>query len=1096
MRASSVPQTDETTIGTRTAPVHGDPATAEPAGGQEKLLAVSVARIELLGRFRVEIGSRSVDDGEWRLKRAALLVKLLALAPHHSLHREQAIDALWPELAPEAARNNLHQALHLARRILAVPEVLRLRKDQITLLPAGRIWTDVEAFEAAAASARQLQSVAAYRSALGLYRGDLLPSDLYEENFEARRTALRELKISLLLELGALHEGAVQPAAVEDALRQVLEIEPACEDAHVRLMRLYARAGRRQQALRQYEQLRAALRDEVDTEPAAGTLQLYRDILAGDVPATISSEAEIPGPAGGHNLPAALTSFVGRASEIAEVRRLQGESRLVTLLGPGGAGKTRLAVEAARTVVDRYRDGVYLVELASTADERLVPETVAAALGIVEHSDRSASASLVEALAGRHRLLILDNCEHVIGACAELAHDLLRACPELRILATSREALGTPGEVTAILPSLSLPPQHPPASVESLLEFDSVRLFVERARNRQQSFALTLENYLSVARICRQVEGMPLAIELAAARIGALSAGQIAARLDDALSLLTAGSRTAEPRHQTLRGAIDWSYELLDGVERALFARLAVFVGGWTLPAAEALGERDQDVLDVLSRLVDKSLVAAQRSSDDEIRYRMLEPIRQYALERLEQCSDVDDIRRRHAALFLALAEEAEPQLIKADQAAWMERLEAEHDNLRAALQWCLHTDRDETAIRLAASIWRFWYTRGHLHEARGWLRRLLAQTDPTNIQPELWVKGLGAAAALAFYQSDFQEAGKYWEQCVAASRARGDKRGLGRYLGNLGLVLKERGEYDQAVALYEESRIINAEIGNIRGVSSALGNLGIIALDRQEYDRARALQEESLAIKRSVEDDGGVITSLNNLAAIFVEQGEYQRAQELSREALVLARRLGLKRSMFVAQLNLGFSALHQGRLQEAAGLFGESLTLARATGEAVGIRQGLAAFAALAAARGQGEPAALLSAAADAVRSAGSIVLSPSDRAAHEHTVTIARKLLGDSVFDASSDEGRRMPVEHAIACALSQRDAEPSREIDAALTGRQREIAALVARGDSNVQIARQLGISERTATTHVSNILNRLGLASRTQLAAWVAEGGTS
>ncbi|MBV9282687.1 MAG: AfsR/SARP family transcriptional regulator, partial [Chloroflexi bacterium] len=581
--------------------------------------------IWLLGDFRVSVGSHQIESGRWRLRKAATLVKLLALSETHRLHREQVLDLLWPDLEPPAAANNLHHALHRARRVLSPTDAtsphLRIQGEQVVLCPSGSLWVDVETFEAAASAARREGDASAYRAALALYTGDLLPADLYEDWAAERRASLRSLHLALLLELAGLYEGMGAPGPAIETLQRAIAAEPACEEAHAGLMRLYAQAGQRHQALRQYDQLRQALRQELDNDPDAATQQLHADILAGRIPLAPA----LPGDGTGqraapgrrrHNLPAALTSFVGREAEIAEIKRLLGATRLLTITGTGGSGKTRLALEAAGELVESYPDGVWLVELAPLSDGNLVERAVAGALEVPERQDRPTFDALVEALRPRRLLLVLDNCEHLVDACARLSQELLSGCPELQILATSREALGVLGEVTGIVPPLALPDRAQFRAVDELLGCAAVRLFVERAQARQPSFVLTPDDARSVVAICKQVDGIPLAIELAAARVGLLSVEQIAARLENVLGLLTTGSRTAQPRQQTLRSTLDWSYDLLSEPERTLFRRVYVFAGGWTLEAAELLGVApgmgELDVLDLLSHLVDKSLVAAE----------------------------------------------------------------------------------------------------------------------------------------------------------------------------------------------------------------------------------------------------------------------------------------------------------------------------------------------------------------------------------------------------------------------------------------------------------------------------------------------------
>ena len=574
-------------------------------------------RVELLGGFWVSVGSRTVGEDGWRLKKAKSVVKLLALSPAHRMHREQVMDLLWSgSLEPKSQTNNLRQVLHAARRALVVEpdpaatspssnSYLRLLDDQVALCPEGALWVDVEAFEEATTTARRVREPATYRAAIDLYAGELLPEDRYEGWAQQRREALHATYLSLLVELALLHEEREEFEGAIGALRKAVVAEPAHEEAHVGLMRLYSIAGRHQEVLLQYERLRKTLLEELGDEPGEAGQRLYEKIRAGRAPTSgpmsrtptgnDGMRAE-PSYSSRHNLPIERTSFVGREEEIVEVGRLLAMTGLLTLTGAGGSGKTRFALAVARRLAGTYQDGAWLVELASLSEPDLVGRTVAGALEVREQPGRPLSTTLKEHLSPKKLLLVLDNCEHLIEAVARLAETLLDFCPNLKVLATSREALNISGELVWQVPSLSVPDDgdsgdydSPTATIEELAHYESVRLFVERARHRRLSFELTSENAGAVAEVCRRLEGIPLAIELAAARVGILPVGQIAARLKESLGVLASSSRTVPSRQRTLRGALEWSYELLSELERKLFCRLSVFAGDWTLEAAEAI---------------------------------------------------------------------------------------------------------------------------------------------------------------------------------------------------------------------------------------------------------------------------------------------------------------------------------------------------------------------------------------------------------------------------------------------------------------------------------------------------------------------------
>jgi predicted ATPase/DNA-binding SARP family transcriptional activator len=702
-----------------------------PSSGEAKPV-----RIKLLGGFGVSVGPRTVRHDDWRLKKASDLVKLLALTPDHRLHRERISYLLWPTVARNATANNLRQAVHAARRALVasgkVPAsagYLVLEGELLALCPRCALWVDVDAFEAATAAARRSRDSAAYRAALNLYAGDLLPEDLYEEWAEERRESLRQDRLSLLLELAELHEEEGDLKAAADALHAVVTDEPAHEEAQVRLMRLYAGTGHRYGALRQYEALRKELRRRFGVEPDASSRRLREEIAEGKVPVDRGPQ-QAPPPRGTsaaspkHNIPAALNSFVGREREMAELQRALAMTRLLTLTGAGGTGKTRLATEAARELAGTYPDGAWMVDASALSDPELLTQAVAAVFGVGEQPEQPLLASLTDALRPKETLLVLDNCEHLIDACAHLSETLLGSCRNLRILATSRQALGIAGDVVWPVPPLSVPDPGRPVTFEAVASSAAALLFSDRAKHRRPDFALGPENARAVAEICRRLDGIPLAVELAAARVGVVGVEEVAERLGNVLGLLTGGSRTAAPRQRTLRATLQWSHDLLEAPERRLFARLSVFAGGWTLEAAEAVGsasEGKDGVLEELSGLVDKSLVVAEAAGAGAVRYGMLEPIRQYAKEHLEAGGEADLAAGRHAAYFLEQAEAAGAEMVGPHQQRWLDRLEREHDNLRVALGWFLER-RDERCLRLGVALSRFWYTRGYLSEGRRWL--------------------------------------------------------------------------------------------------------------------------------------------------------------------------------------------------------------------------------------------------------------------------------------------------------------------------------------------------------------------------------------
>jgi non-specific serine/threonine protein kinase len=643
------------------------------------------------------------------------------------------------------------------------------------------------------------------------------------------------------------------------------------------------------------------------------------------------------------SLPSPHTRFVGRSRELSEIRRLLASNRLLTLTGPGGCGKTRLALQVAHELAAGFDDDVGWCDLAALSDPADVPQVIAAALNIREYSDRSLLESLQDALQSRHTLIVLDNCEHVLTACASLAGVLLQACPHVTLVTTSLQPLGLPQETVWLVPPMSLP--EAPAAIDAaalatLNESDAIRLFIDRACEVFSPFDLTASNAATIVAICHRLDGLPLPIELAAARVKMLTVEQIAARLDDAFRLLTRGGTGVLPRHQTLRATLDWTYQFLDDVEQALLRRLSIFAGSFTLEMAEAIC-RDAielpSILDRLASLVDKSFVMLlPRDAQRAARYRLLEPIRQYARERLEVAHEAADLHVRHLTWCLALAEG--PAKSGPDQAAWLARLELDQDNLRAALMWARASGDAEQGLRLASGLWTYWLSRGRFTEGRRWLEELLA-IDASLVDGRASAatraRALFHASALALRQGDFAHAGRLAEASLQLQRALDDKVGISSALNVLAIGATERGEYDRAMQLHEEALALRRTLGDLTGVSSSLINLGVIARRRGDYGRAVALYDEALSIKRQSGDKVNAALALSNLSEIAVFQGNYARAVALAEESLALYRQIDNRNGEAVALNNLAAALRQQGDLARAEMLVTQSIDLLTTLGE-----------------------------------------------------------------------------------------------------------------------------------------------------------------
>jgi predicted ATPase/DNA-binding CsgD family transcriptional regulator len=808
----------------------------------------------------------------------------------------------------------------------------------------------------------------------------------------------------------------------------------------------------------------------------------------------------------GASLP--LSSFIGREREFAEVQRLLADTRLLTLTGPGGVGKTRLALEVSRELnsAETFADGVWFAGLAPLADAALVPQSTAAALGVREEPGRAVLETLQESLRARRLLLVLDNCEHLVEACADLADTLLHACPHLTILATSRESLNIAGETVWPVPPLSVPARADTWSPDELLRLEAVRLFVERAQSAVPNFALTDANAIAIAEICARLDGLPLALELAAVRVRLLGPDQIAARLADRFRLLTGGARTALPRHQTIRALVDWSYELLPDAERTLFGRVGVFSGDWSLEAAEAVGGGGEiepgTVLDLLGRLVDKSLVMAQPPNPrGEVRYRLLETLREYALERLTAESAVTAARRRHARYFLELVERADTRLWAGDETGAVGSIEPEHDNVRAALRHLLASAEADTAARLAGALGMFWFFRGHFNEGRAWLREVLAQFEavgPSVSPSATYAKVLHADGRLAHGQGDYAAAERRLNAALAIWRRLEDRVQMANALFLLGRTALGRGERAAAQTLFLESLESAEAAGDAWVESLARLWMAQLAFDDGDDDAARAWAEQVLAGVEMAGSHRNACFALRLLGGVEARQGNSDRARKLLETSLAHGREVGRWLAAWPA-VEFADLLIEQQEHNEARALLREALSTYRDAGDREGVASSLEGCARLAARVGRATQAVHLAGAAAALRVAAGTP-ARGQRTTFDRRLAEARATLGPRAADAAWAEGLSLPPPQAAAEALALLDTseegQPARGPAQAspLTPREREVAALVARGQSNRAIAGALVITEATVERHIGNVFAKLGLASRAQLAVWALEHG--
>jgi predicted ATPase/DNA-binding CsgD family transcriptional regulator len=801
------------------------------------------------------------------------------------------------------------------------------------------------------------------------------------------------------------------------------------------------------------------------------------------------------------NLPAPVSSFIGREAELATVRALVAGSRLVTLTGAGGAGKTRLALQVAAGLLTGA--GVWFADLGPLGDPDLVAVTVADVLGVRREPGRPVLDALVAAVGGRSLLVVLDNCEHLIGACAKLADTLLRSCPNLALLATSREPLGIDGEYVYPVPSMGVPADGDDA--EAIRASEAVRLFEDRAAARGAPLAGDEETAEVAGRICRRLDGIPLALELAAARLRGMPPAELEARLDERFALLTGGSRAGLPRQRTLRAMVDWSWELLTGAERVLLARLSVFAGGFGLAAAEAVAADEEvpagEVAGLLGTLVDKSLVQFDRTETYPGRYRLLETVRQYAAGQLDALGPAaaQAARTAHRDYYLALAETAAPQLVATDQAEWLDRLDAELGNLRAAIAFSLTQPDPEPGLRLAGSLWVYWQARGHAVEGADALRALLdapAAQETTLLR----ARALAAAAYLLENTGSYGAAADYCQEALAIARDAGDDDLVADLLFEQAWILSRQGQPGAALPLIESGLGLARRLGNPRLTARLLFARSLAAYVAGDQAGATRYTAEAVPLSRQAGDRLQVGKVLGTLGNHELATGDLDAARRHLAESLEIARALDDRSGIGYQTFNLGLAEYLGGALGAAEALFEESLGLARRTGMRSQVAYALLGLAL--AGRGQADPrwSARLHGAADQAFADLGVAVEPLESRLAGLDHQRLRAAMGTEAFEAEYAAGRTLDVTQVLAGhALRDETAGQGRvvlpgETVTVLTPRELDVLKLVAQGLSNPDIARRLALSEHTIHRHLANILRKLNLSSRAAAVAWGVRAG--
>ena len=981
--------------------------------------------VRLLGKFEVKRDGKPITIPS---RPAQSLFAYLILSAGISHRREKLAGLLWPDSPEETARDNLRHALWRTRKALPAsqkPKVEYLLADDlsITFNASAEYWLDVSALDQIAenASADELISV------LSAYQGELLPG-FYDEWVMLEREHIDAVFEHKMARLMSVLQDDKRWLDILEWGERWIKLGQKPEPAYRALMSAHAAKGDMSKVAATFERCVKSLK-EFGFEPSEQTRNLYESLKARkesiETESTVA-EREKRKESLKTNLPIPLTSFIGREREIEEARRLFSTTRLLTLTGPGGIGKTRLAIHVAKDLLPSYKDAVWWGELAPGIDQRLVPQAIAQVLGIRETRNQSLTETLKSFLREKQLLLILDNCEHLIATCAQLAEDLLTHCAHLKILATSREALGITGETTLQVPALSFPVLAHVSQMHNLKEFESIQLFAERAAAVHPNLALTQSNAFAIMQICQRLDGIPLAIELAAARSKVFTLDEIATRLDDRFTLLSQGSRTALPRHQTLRALIEWSYDLLSEKECVLWRRLSVFVGGWILEAADSVctdhNLPQTQVLELLSSLVDKSIVIVEEHGG-ATRYRMLETIRQYGQEKLQLAGEHNKVLMHHLSFFLSFAENATSKLLTVEQKKWFAVLDLEYGNLWSALEWAMEA-HPVNALRLATTLGQYWEVRGYIGEGRTAIERALQETP--DAPKEIRSESLRWQGKFVARQGDYSRAKELLEESLKLARELGDKRGIAKSLHNSGMVFSLQGDYSAAKISYEGCLALSKDIGDKREMAAATTSLGNVANYMGDYETARRYQEESVTLFRELGDKFGFFIALNNLGFVLERQGDNSTAKRYYEESIATAYELGEKNLVAYALNGLAHLLYLENDSVEANHNYRESLLVSQEIGEKRCIAYCLEGFAKLALQYKNAERAALLLGAADALRQAIGAPLIEAEQAELDRDVIAIRNQLGQKAFDTTTTNGRAISLEQAVEYALNEAEA----------------------------------------------------------------------
>jgi predicted ATPase/DNA-binding SARP family transcriptional activator len=975
--------------------------------------------------------------------------------------RDSLSALLWPDYDQSKAFTNLRHTLWEIQQTIGEGWI-HADRETIGLNTDVDIALDVHQFESLLAQSRVQESpslrIPLLSDAAKLYRNHFLTGFSLKDALGFNEWAFaqsEELRHKLAIALTLLVESHCTLNQAESAIpyaRRLITLDPLNEAAHRQLMEVYLQAGQHSAALKQYQACEQLLRKELGIDPQPETRNLYKKIRKGELKAgPVEKETEKVTPQ--TNLPSQLSTFIGRDQQQDQITNLIAKHRLVTLVGAGGIGKTRLALQMGQKLLNHYPNGVWFIGLDSLSDPTLVPQTIASVFNVRESPNRPITETLIDSLLEKTALLIFDNCEHLLEACAQLIATLLQICPNLKILATSRETLNLPGEAIYYMPPLSIPEQD--VAMEGLTEYESIRLFTERAALAQSSFTLKKENARTVVEICRKVDGIPLALELAAARVNMLKVEEILKQLNDSFALLASDSRTILPRQQTLQASMDWSWGLLNESEQVFLQQLSVFAGGWTLESAQAVCEGD--VLGLISALVKKSLIVVHQETRRETRYRFHEIVRAYALEKLVQSGNQENIRTRHLNYFVHLSKQAELELRGPTRVEWMERLNEERNNIRAALHWADKTDV-EAGLHLSSRLMRYWES-SNLQEGRQWLKNFIHKPESKDF-PRARAHALHTYSWLLTWLQKFDEAYSVAEESLGLFSAANDREGEVDALISLENILQFKDKMEASIELGEEALVLSQSIGDLWREANSLNYLG---WGYSNFERRLPYWKRAITLYRQVGDqinlanllgllgqfqvlNGDIELAEKNLteamqlwqsnkranvwenpkiakSLIFFMRGDYEQAQALLQEIIVSAEETGNLIAQLWAEVRLGHVALHAGNLSEADELLGKTAKAFGKDGYTIGAVFALEGMAGLYVTVGKVEQAARLIGWADRMRMKIKDPRPNFEQANVDKIVAACLAKMGEVAFSDAYDEGQKMTLDEAVAYVLGE-------------------------------------------------------------------------